>query len=164
MKTIWLCGEDNEMLTTISEYVGEELVNRNQLVELIIHNEIQEIVGKGLKDTQEDKSIFIDRLGFLGHLLHRNEIFTLIVSKDASIEDRRKVKDSYKNYIQINISNQKDLLCDLDLSPKENLKENAKKIIEYLTLEKIIPDQSHTIYSKEEEEEIRKRLEDLGYV
>ena len=164
MKTIWFCGEDEKMLTTVGEYVGEELVNRNQFVELIVHSEVQEILGKGLKDTMEDKSTFTDRLGYLGHLLHRNEIFALIISKDAPSEDRKKVKENYKNYIQINISNQKDLLCDLDLSPKEKPKENTKKIIEYLTLEKIIPDQSHTVYSEDEEEEIRKRLEDLGYV
>ena len=164
MKTIWFCGEDEKMLTTIAEQVGEELINRGFNVELIVQNEVQEILGKGLKNTQEDKSVFTDRLGYLGHLLHKNEIFTLIVSKDALLEDRKKVKENHKNYIQINIGNYKDLLCDLDLSSKEKLKENTKKIIEYLTLEKIIPDQSYTVYSEDEEEEIRKRLEDLGYV
>ena len=164
MKTIWFCGEDEKMLTTIAEYVGEELVNRNQCVELIVHSEVGEILGRGLKDTPEDKTTFVDRLGFLGHLLHRNNIFTLVVSQNASVEDRKKVKEEYKNYLQINIGAFKDLLCDLDLSPKDKPKDNAKKIVEYLMLENILPDQIKEVYSKDEEEEIRRRLEDLGYV
>lgn len=166
MKTVWFCGEDEGLITNIAEYVGEELINRDQYVEIIVHSEVQDILGYGLKDTKEDKTIFADRLGFLGNLLHRNKIFALIISKDTSPEDRKLIKQTYENYIQINIGSSKDLLCDLDLSPKEDPKENAKKIIEYLILEKIIPDkaQGSGVYSKEEEEEIRRRLEELGYV
>ena len=92
MKTIWFCGSDEKTLTTIAEFVGEELINRNKSVELIVESEIREILGRGLKDTPEDKSTFTDRLGFLGNLLHRNNIFALIVSKDASLDDRELVK------------------------------------------------------------------------
>ncbi len=164
MKTIWFCGNDEEILTGIAEIVGEELINRDQYVELIVKSEVEEILGRGLKNTEEDKSTFTDRLGFLGNLLHRNDIFALIVSKEAKVEDRKKVKEEYKNYIQINVGDFKDLLCDLDLSSKDDTKTNAKKIIEYLILEKLIPEKSHNIYSKDEEEEIRRRLEELGYV
>ena len=43
MKTIWFYGENEEALTTIAEVVGEELINRNQNVELIVQSEIKEI-------------------------------------------------------------------------------------------------------------------------
>ena len=164
MKTIWFCGNTEEELVSTAEILGEELILRDQFVEIIVYSEVQEILGRGLKNTEEDKSIFADRLGFLGNLLHRNNIFALVISKDASIEDRKKVKENYKNYIQINIGDCKDLLCDLDLSSKDRPKDNAKKIIEYLMLEKIIPEKSTNVYSEDEEEEIRRRLEDLGYV
>lgn len=165
MKTIWFCGENEETLISISEIVGEELINRDQNAEIIVQSEVQEILGRGLKDTQEDKSAFIDRLGFLGNLLHRNGAFALVVSGDSLVEDRKKVKENYGNYIQINVGSFKDLLCDLDLSNKDDVKMNAKKIIEYLILEKIIPaKQGANVYSKEEEEAIRRRLEELGYV
>lgn len=165
MKTIWFCGENEEQLISIAETLGEELINRSQNVEIIVQNEVQEILGKGLENEKDKESIFTDRLGFLGHLLHRNGIFALIISNNSSVEDRRKVKEEYGNYIQINIGAFKDLLCDLDLSIKDDVKANAKKIIEYLILEKIIlHSQGSNVYSKDEEEEIRKRLEDLGYV
>lgn len=165
MKTIWFCGEDENKLTSIAEIVGEELINRDQNVELIVHSEAKEILGRGLKDTKEDKATFTDRLGFLGNLLHRNNTFALIISTNSALEDRKLVKENYKHYIQINLGNIKDLLCDLDLSSKEDPKTNARKIIEYLILEKIIPsDQGANVYSKDEEDEIRRRLEDLGYV
>jgi len=164
MKTIWFCGNDENTLTSIAELVGEELINRDKNVELIVESEIREILGRGLKDNPEDRSTFTDRLGFLGNLLHRNDIFVLIISPNASVEDRKTVKQNYANYIQINIGDFKDLLCDLDLSLKNTPQENAKEIIEYLTLEKLIPERCQTVYSEEEEEEIRKRLEDLGYV
>ncbi len=164
MKTIWFCGNKEETLTTIAEFVGEELINRDNYVELIVESEIRELLGRGLKDTPEDKVTFTDRLGFLGNLLHRNGVFVLIISPNASVEDRKTVKKNYSNYLQINIGDVKDLLCDLDLSLKDNPKENAKEIIEYLVFEKIIPEQAQEVYSKEEEEEIRRRLEDLGYV
>jgi hypothetical protein len=164
MKTIWFCGNEEEKLTTTAEFVGEELINRDKCVELIVESEVREILGRGLKDTPEDKATFTDRLGFLGNLLYRNGIFALIISPNASVEDRKIVKQNYANYVQINIGDFKDLLCDLDLSLKDIPKENAKKIIEYLIFEKIIPEQCQTVYSEDEEEEIRKRLEDLGYV
>ena len=164
MRTIWFCGNEEEKLITIAEFVGEELINRDKNVELIVESEIREILGRGLKDTLEDRPTFTDRLGFLGNLLHRNNIFALIISKDSTVEDRKKVKQNYGNYLQINLGAFKDLLCDLDLSIKNSEKENAKKIIDYLIFEKIIPEQAQEVYSEEEEEEIRKRLEDLGYV
>ena len=163
MKTIWFCGNEEEKLTTIAEFVGEELINRDKYVELIVESEVREILGRGLKDTPEDRSIFADRLGFLGNLLHRNNIFALIVSKDVSLNDRKALKENYKNYFQVNLEN-KDSLCDLNLDIKEDLKTKAKKIIECLINQKIIPEQAQEVYSEEEEEEIRKRLEDLGYV
>ena len=124
MKTIWFCGNDENTLTSIAELVGEELINRDKFVELIVESEIKEILGRGLKDNLEDKATFTDRLGFLGNLLHRNNIFALIISKDAELNDRKIVKENYKNYLQINIGDFKDLLCDLDLSLKDTPKEN----------------------------------------
>ena len=163
MRTIWFCGGEEEKLTTIAEFAGEELINRDKCVELIVESEIREILGRGLKDTPEDKATFTDRLGFLGNLLHRNNIFAFIISKNAELNDRKIVKENYKNYLQINLGN-KDPLCDLTLDAKEDPKINAKKIIEYLIKEKLISEQCQTVYSEDEEEEIRKRLEDLGYV
>ena len=163
MKTIWFCGHEEDKLTTIAELVGEELINRDNYVELIVESEIKEILGCGLKDTPEDKATFTDRLGFLGNLLHRNDIFTLIISKDAALNDRKTVKENYKNYLQINLGN-KDSLCDLTLDIKDDMKASAKKIIEHLIKEGVILEQCQEVYSSEEEEEIRRRLEDLGYV
>ena len=163
MKTIWFCGEDEEELTTIAEVVGEELINREQNVELIVYSEVKEILGRGLKDTDDDRTTFTDRLGFLGNLLHRNNIFALIVTTQSNLTDRKKVKEEYKNYIQINL-NEKDFLTDLELKDLASPKDNAKKIIDYLVKEKLISEQCQNIYSKDEEEEIRRRLEELGYV
>ena len=177
MKTIWFCGNDEKTLITIAEFVGEELINRDKLVELIVESEIKEILGRGLKDTPEDKATFADRLGFLGNLLHRNNIFALVVSNNAALNDRKVVKESYKNYMQVEACPAEgearqgrhgkpsgDPLCDLALDIKDDLKTNAKKIIELLIKERLIPEQAQEVYSKEEEEEIRRRLEDLGYV
>ena len=163
MKTIWFCGENENVLTSIAEIVGEELINRDQFVELIVQSEIQEILGRGLKDTEADRSTFTDRLGFLGNVLHRNKIFALIISKEATLNDRKAVKETYKNYIHINIGN-KDELTNVELNKKDDPKYNGKEIIEYLAKEKFIPEQCTTVYSKDEEEEIRRRLEELGYV
>ena len=165
MRTIWFCGNDENLLTSVAEVVGEELINREQFVELIVHSEIKEILGRGLKDSQEDKTTFIDRLGFLGNLLHRNNIFALIVSKDASLNDRKAVKNTYKNFIQIKLQD-KDELTDILLNKNDDPKTAAKVIIEHLIKEKLVPEagQGVNVYSKDEEEEIRRRLEELGYV
>ena len=65
--------------------------------------------------------------------------------------------------MQINLG-EKDELADILLETKDDPKSNAKKIIECLINQKIIPETSQQVYSKEEEEEIRRRLEELGYV
>ena len=164
MKTIWFVGNNEERLTSIAEIVGEELINREQNVELIVHSEVQDILGIELKNKgDEGRAIFTDRLGFLGHLLHKNNTFALIVSCDSTVEDRKIVKENYKNYLQINLS-EKDELADVLLETKNDPKSNTKKIMDYLINQKIVPEECTTIYSKEEEEEIRRRLEELGYV
>ena len=165
MRTIWFVGNDENKLTSIAEIVGEELINREQYVELIVQSEVQEILGRGLKETKEDKATFTDRLGFLGNLLHRNNIFALIVSKDSVLNDRKSVKESYRNYIQVYVGDN-DGLTDIALDEASDPKVNAKIIMEYLTKENLIPKQGEgvSVYSKEEEEEIRRRLEELGYV
>ena len=91
MKTIWLTGNDEEKLISVGEIVGEELIKRDQNIELIVQSEVKEILGRGLQDTPEDKSTFADRLGFVGNLLHRNRAFAIIVSKDDSQRKRKKV-------------------------------------------------------------------------
>lgn len=152
MKTIWLTGNDEEKLISIGEIVGEDLIKRDQNIELIVQSEVREILGRGLKDTPEDKSTFADRLGFVGNLLTRNGAFAIIVSKDSSPSDRKKVEETYGNFIDINVAN------------TETEKDCAKRIIDTLINQKLISEQCQEIYSEEEEEEIRKRLEDLGYV
>ncbi len=164
MRTIWFYGgEKEEILTSVAEIVGEALINRNKNVEIIVHSEIQDILGLGLKDTPEDRSTFTDRLGFLGNLLHRNDVFVLMISKDALLEDRKQVKGNYENYIQATFG-KNDPLTDIAIDPDADIATGAKKIIEYLINRTLIPEQCQEVYSEEEEEEIRKRLEDLGYV
>ncbi len=166
MKTIWFYGknkEDEEILTSLAEIIGEALINRNKSVEIIVQSEIQEILGRGLKDTDEDRSTFADRLGFLGNLLHRNNIFALIISCNAPVNDRKLVKENHGNYLQVSLDSG-DSLTDILLDKKNDLTVSAKEILEYLINKGLVPEQSQTIYSEDEEEEIRKRLEDLGYV
>lgn len=165
MRTIWFVGNDENKLTSICEIVGEELINRDQFVELIVHGEVKDMLGKGLTVTQADKSVFADRLGFLGNLLHRNNIFALVISNEATLEDRKEIKKIYGNYFQVNLDS-KDELTDIEIKSKEENKLNAKIIIDFLVKEKLIPEKSSgaNIYSKDEEEEIRRRLEELGYV
>ncbi|MBI2995842.1 MAG: hypothetical protein HYY52_03960 [Candidatus Melainabacteria bacterium] len=164
MKTIWFCGNDENKLISLAEMLGEELILRDQFVEVIVQSEVKEILGKGLKDTNEDKSVFIDRLGFLGNLLHRNNIYALIVSSEATLNDRKPVKENYKNYVGVCHGKPNDPLTDVALDEKDDIKQNAKKIIDYLVKLNLIPGKNTSAYSKEEEEEIRRRLENLGYV
>ncbi len=151
MKTIWLTGKDEEKLISIGEVIGEELINRDQNVELIVQSEIQEILGRGLKDSPEDNATFADRLGFLGNLLNRNNIFAIVVSNIGSTEDRKKVKEVYGNLLEFN-------------EDSGDIKSNVKKVIDALIKENLISEDCQSVYSEDEEEEIRKRLEDLGYV
>ena len=162
MKTIWFYGKDEKALTTIAEIVGEELITRDKCAEIVVQGEIREILGRGLKDTKEDKTTFADRLGFLGNLLHRNSIFALIISQ-ASLEDRKLVKNTYKNYIQATLD-ENDGLTDIALSSNDPPDIRTKKVVDFLISQKLIPEQAQEVYSKEEEEEIRRRLEELGYV
>ena len=163
MKTLWFCGNKEKDLTTIAEMVGEGLITRNKSAEIIVHSEVNEILGRGLKDSKEDKTTFADRLGFLGHLLHRNDIFALIVTPETLLSDRKTVRDNYKHYIQVNL-NSNDELTNIELKSSQSHTENAKTVIRYLISEKLIPEHAEEVYSKEEEEEIRRRLEELGYV
>ena len=163
MKTIWFCGKDEKILTSIAECVGEELISRDCNVEVIVKSEIEDILGNGHIQNKEEFSAFADRLGFIGKLLNRNNIFALVVFCDIPLEDRKIVKENHKHYIQINLGDkdqQTDIVLDKNLDPKQN----AKIIVDYLVNLKLIQERSQSVYSKEEEEEIRKRLEDLGYV
>ena len=163
MKTLWFCGKNEKDLTTIAELVGEGLITRNKSAEIIVHSEVNEILGSGLKDSKEDKATFADRLGFLGNLLHRNDVFALIVAAETAMSDRKIVKDNYKHYVQVNLDS-KDELTDIELKSNNDHTENAKTVIRNLISQNLISEHAEEVYSKEEEEEIRRRLEELGYV
>ena len=95
--------------------------------------------------------------------MHRNNIFALIVFPNSPLNDRKLVKQTYGNYLQAGLGI-KDELNNIDLSTRDNQKNNAKKVVDYLIKERLISEQCQEVYSEDEEEEIRKRLEDLGYV
>ena len=155
MKTIWFSGKDEEKLVNIAEEVGAELITRNCFVELIVHSEVREILGRGLNNDEDGNSEFAIRLGFLGNLLHRNSVFALIVSPYLNESTSSKIKEEYGNFIHVSF----------DKSDKDPV-ECAEEIIKDLDSKKLIPfEESGTaVYSKDEEEEIRRRLEELGYV
>jgi len=93
--TIWFTGLPCSGKSTLAEKVEEMLLERGMKVEVLDGDVVRTNLSKGLGFSQEDRDINIRRIGFVCHLLTRNDVLAI----GAAISPYRQIRDENRRLI-----------------------------------------------------------------
>lgn len=102
--TVWFTGLSCAGKTTLSLAVGEELRSLGYNVEILDSMIIRQDIGKNLGFSQADREENIRRIGFLAHLLTRNNLIVLVSAISPYQEVRSEVKKRIGNFIEVYVN------------------------------------------------------------
>jgi adenylyl-sulfate kinase len=195
--TLWFTGLSGAGKSTLAERVRDILLERGLKVEVLDGDEVRTNLSKGLGYSKEDRDTNIRRIGWVCHLLTRNDVVAIA----AAISPYREIRDENRaligRFVEVYCQ------CDIDTlrgrDPKglydKALKgeianftgvtdpyeppEKAEVVLDtsceeidacvnriIATLEQLdyIPAGDARGYTEDEEETIKQRLRDLGYI
>ncbi len=195
--TLWFTGLSGSGKSTLAERLRDTLLERGMKVEVLDGDIVRQNLSKGLGFSKEDRDTNIRRIGFVCHLLTRNDVVVIgaAISPYKAIRDEnrkligrfvevyckcdietlkgRDPKGLYEKALRGEIKNftgvsdpyeapeNPEVIVD---TASEDADASVNKIL--LTLEQLgyIPADDGRGYSEEEEEGIKERLRDLGYI
>ena len=195
--TLWFTGLSGSGKSTLAEKVRDILLERGMKVEVLDGDEVRTNLSKGLGFSKEDRDTNIRRIGWVCHLLTRNDV----VAVSAAISPYKAIRDENRKligrFVEVYCECDLDTLKDRDPkglyekalngeiknftgvsdpyeSPEkaevvvntasEDIDASVSKIIATLEQLSYIPATDGRGYSEEEEESIKQRLKDLGYI
>jgi adenylyl-sulfate kinase len=195
--TLWFTGLSGSGKSTLAEKVRDILLERGMKVEVLDGDEVRTNLSKGLGFSKEDRDTNIRRIGWVCHLLTRNDV----VAISAAISPYKAIRDENRKligrFVEVYCECDLDTLKDRD--PKglyekalngeiknftgvsdpyeapekaevvvntasEDIDVSANRIIATLEQLSYIPATDGRGYSEDEEESIKQRLKDLGYI
>jgi len=195
--TLWFTGLSGSGKSTLAERARDILLERGMKVEVLDGDEVRTNLSKGLGFSKEDRDTNIRRIGWVCHLLTRNDV----VAVSAAISPYKAIRDENRKligrFVEVYCECDLDTLKDRD--PKglyekalngeiknftgvsdpyeapekaevvvntasEDIDASVNKIIATLEQLSYIPATDGRGYSEEEEESIKQRLKDLGYI
>jgi adenylylsulfate kinase len=99
--TVWFTGLSGAGKTTISQYVGRELIDRGYKVEYLDGDVIRQTLTKGLGFSKADRDENIRRIGFVAHLLTRNDVIVLVAVISPYQAIRQEVRDQIGAFMEV---------------------------------------------------------------
>jgi adenylylsulfate kinase len=93
--TLWFTGLSGAGKSTISDLVIADLQERNVRVEPLDGDVVRTHLSKGLGFSKEDRDTNIRRIGFVCHLLTRNDVIAIA----SAISPYRSVRDEVREMI-----------------------------------------------------------------
>jgi len=195
--TLWFTGLSGSGKSTLAEKVRDILLERGMKVEVLDGDEVRTNLSKGLGFSKEDRDTNIRRIGWVCHLLTRNDV----VAISAAISPYKAIRDENRKligrFVEVYCECDLDTLKDRD--PKglyqkalngeiknftgvsdpyeppekaevvvntasEDIEASVNRIIATLEQLSYIPATDGRGYSEDEEENIKQRLKDLGYI
>jgi len=93
--TVWLTGLSGAGKSTIADILHEEFLQRQIRHEVLDGDFIRLNLSKGLGFSKEDRDENIRRIGFVSHILTRNEV----VAVAAAISPYREIRDELRRSI-----------------------------------------------------------------
>jgi len=199
--TLWFTGLSGAGKSTLAELIEPKLKERGCKVEVLDGDVVRTNLSKGLGFSKEDRDTNIRRIGFVAHLLTRNDVAVIT----AAISPYRAVRDECRaligNFVEVYVKASVDVCASRDVkglykkafageikeftgvsdpyeeplnaeivvdTEHESVEESAAKILAKLEeLGYIAPATAAEAAAggdEDEDELIRQRLEELGYV
>jgi len=194
--TLWFTGLSGAGKTTLARLVETELNARGHRVEVLDGDIIRTNLSKGLGFSKEDRDTNIRRIGFVCHLLTRNDVVAIAAAISPYREIRDDVRRQIGSFVEVYVKCPLDVLAERDVkglykkalageiknftgvddpyeepftaevvveTNRQSPEESAACIIAKLEEMSLI-EATQSGYTEEDQEEVRRRLEALGYV
>jgi len=196
--TLWFTGLSGAGKTTLANRCEEIFLERGMKVEVLDGDVVRTNLSKGLGFSKEDRDTNIRRIGWVCHILTRNDVVAIgaAISPYQAIRDenrkmigrfvevyckcpievlkKRDPKGMYEKALRGEIKGftgvddpyeppeKPEIVIESD---KETVDQSVAKIIRTLELMGYIPSTGEVgDYAPAEEEKIKERLRDLGYI
>ena len=195
--TLWFTGLSGAGKSTLANQVRDVLLERGMKVEVLDGDVVRQNLSKGLGFSKEDRDTNIRRIGFVCHLLTRNDVVAIAaaISPYQSIRDdnraligrfvevyckcdietlkERDPKGLYEKALRgelpnfTGVSDPYEAPTDPEVvvdTAAEDEAASLDKILQKLAEMGYVPVADERGYTDEEEETIKERLRELGYI
>lgn len=102
--TVWLTGLSGAGKTTICQFLEKELRTQGYKVEVFDGDLVRQNLTKGLGFSQEDRDENIRCIGFVAHLLTRNDVIVLVSVISPYWAIREEVKERIGDFIEVYVN------------------------------------------------------------
>ncbi|MBD2446919.1 adenylyl-sulfate kinase [Nostoc sp. FACHB-152] len=102
--TIWLTGLSGAGKTTISQFLEAQLRSQGYKIEVLDGDVVRQNLSKGLTFSKEDRDENIRRIGFVAHLLTRNNVIVLVSAISPYRAIREEVKAKIGDFIEVYVN------------------------------------------------------------
>jgi adenylylsulfate kinase len=102
--TIWFTGLSGAGKSTIAGVLAPRLKKMGRKVEILDGDEVRTNLSKGLGFSRADRDTNILRIGWVAHLLTRNDVFVITAAISPYRETRDKNRELIKNFVEVFVS------------------------------------------------------------
>lgn len=102
--TVWFTGLSGAGKTTITKAVEKELRSLGYRLEVLDGDVVRQNLTKGLGFSKVDRDENIRRIGFVAHLLTRNEVIVLVSAISPYREIREEVKQRIGDFVEVYVN------------------------------------------------------------
>ena len=102
--TVWFTGLSGAGKTTIRMAVEQQLRAHGYKVEVLDGDIVRENLTKGLGFSKADRDENIRRIGFVAHLLTRNEVIVLVSAISPYREIRDEVRQKVGDFVEVYVN------------------------------------------------------------
>jgi adenylylsulfate kinase len=169
--TIWFTGLSGAGKSTISEVLQIEFKKRGIKHEVLDGDVVRTNLSKGLGFSKEDRDINIRRIGFVCHILTRNDVVAIAAAISPYREIRDEIREKIGNFVEVYVSAPLEVCEERDVKGLYK-KARAGEIKEFTGIsdpyeEPLNPEvecKSHEETPEESAEKILDALRKLGYI